>query len=198
MTAAFELGGKERGHAGARHLGPDQAGAQRDRVGVVMAAAQPGRERLGDLRAAHLGMAVGGDGDADPRTAQRDPPLGRTRRDRLGPHGPDSVDYPDYGYKLAEAIASGAAERGIALCGSGIGIAIAINRNSKVRCAQVSEPLSARLCRSHNDANAIAMGARLIGPEMARACAKAFLETEFEGGRHCGRVDKLSKTPQDA
>ena len=118
--------------------------------------------------------------------------------DDLGPYVTDSVDYPDYGYKLAEAIASGAAERGIALCGSGIGIAIAINRNSKVRCAQVSEPLSARLCRSHNDANAIAMGARLIGPEMARACAKAFLETEFEGGRHCGRVDKLSRTPQDA
>jgi ribose 5-phosphate isomerase B len=116
----------------------------------------------------------------------------------LGPHGPDSVDYPDYGYKLAEAVASGAAERGIALCGSGIGIAIAVNRNPKVRCAQVAEPLSARLCRSHNDANAIAMGARLIGPEMARACVAAFLATEFEGGRHCGRVDKLSKTPQDA
>jgi ribose 5-phosphate isomerase B len=116
----------------------------------------------------------------------------------LGPYDTASVDYPDYGYKLAEAIASGAAERGIALCGSGIGIAIAVNRNPKVRCAQVSEPLSARLCRSHNDANAIAMGARLIGPEMARACAKAFLETEFEGGRHCGRVDKLSRTPQEA
>ena len=116
----------------------------------------------------------------------------------LGPHGPGSVDYPDYGYKLAEAVASGAAERGIALCGSGIGIAIAMNRHPQVRCAQVSEPLSARLCRSHNDANAIAMGARLIGPEMARACARAFIETEFEGGRHCGRVDKLSTMPQDA
>ncbi|MBO0749183.1 MAG: ribose 5-phosphate isomerase B [Porphyrobacter sp.] len=116
----------------------------------------------------------------------------------LGTHGPESVDYPDYGYKLAEAIASGAAERGIALCGSGIGIGIAANRNPKVRCAQVSEPLSARLARSHNDANAIAMGARLIGPEMARACVTAFLTTEFEGGRHCERVDKLSKTPQDA
>jgi ribose 5-phosphate isomerase B len=115
----------------------------------------------------------------------------------LGPNNPDSVDYPDYGYKLADAVASGAAERGIALCGSGIGIAIAVNRNPKVRCAQVSEPLSARLCRSHNDANAIAMGARLIGPEMARACVAAFLATEFEGGRHCGRVDKLSITPQD-
>ena len=116
----------------------------------------------------------------------------------LGTHTSASVDYPDYGYKLGEAIASGAAERGIALCGSGIGIAIAANRNPKVRCAQISEPLSARLCRSHNDANAIAMGARLIGPEMARACVTAFLTTEFEGGRHGARVDKLSKTPQDA
>ena len=106
--------------------------------------------------------------------------------------------WPEVGRGVGEAVASGAAERGIALCGSGIGIAIAVNRNPKVRCAQVSEPLSAKLCRSHNDANAIAMGARLIGPEMARACAKAFLETEFEGGRHCGRVDKLSRTPQDA
>ena len=116
----------------------------------------------------------------------------------LGPYDGQSVDYPDYGYKLGEAIASGSAERGIALCGSGIGIAIAANRNPKVRCAQVSEPLSARLSRSHNDANAIAMGARLIGPEMARACVTAFLTTEFDGGRHCGRVDKLSKLPQDA
>ena len=116
----------------------------------------------------------------------------------LGTDGPASVDYPDFGYALGEAIASGSVERGIALCGSGIGIAIAANRNPKVRCARVSEPLSARLARSHNDANAIAMGARLIGPEMARACVTAFLTTEFEGGRHCGRVDKLSKTPQDA
>ena len=116
----------------------------------------------------------------------------------LGPHGPDSVDYPDYGYKLAEAIASGAAERGIALCGSGIGIAIAANRNSAVRCAQVSEPLSARLARSHNDANAIALGARLVGPDMAKACIEAFLSTDFAGDRHVRRVEKLSKLPQDA
>lgn len=116
----------------------------------------------------------------------------------LGPHDVASVDYPDYGYKLAEAIASGSAERGIALCGSGIGIAIAVNRHPRVRCAQVSEPVSARLSRSHNDANAIALGARLIGAEMARACVAAFLDTPFEGGRHCGRVDKLSTIPQDA
>ena len=110
----------------------------------------------------------------------------------LGTHGPESVDYPDYGRKLAEALASGEADRGIALCGSGIGIAIAANRNPACRCAQVAEPLSAALARRHNDANAIAMGARLIGEEMARACVTAFLTTEFEGGRHQRRVDKLS------
>ena len=115
----------------------------------------------------------------------------------LGPAATDSVDYPDYGYKLAEAVASGAAERGIALCGSGIGIAIAVNRNPKVRCAQVAEPLSAKFARTHNDANAIALGARIIGPEMAKACVAAFLAADFEGGRHTRRVEKLTN-PQTA
>lgn len=92
----------------------------------------------------------------------------------LGPYDGASVDYPDYGYKLASAVASGAAERGIALCGSGIGISIAVNRNPAVRCALVSEPLSARLCREHNDATVLAMGARLVGIEMAKACIEAF------------------------
>lgn len=110
----------------------------------------------------------------------------------LGPDTTDSVDYPDYGYKLASVIADGTADRGIALCGSGIGIAIACNRNPAVRCAQVSEPLSAHLARSHNDANVIAMGARLIGVEMAIACLDAFISTEFLEGRHQRRVDKLS------
>ena len=109
----------------------------------------------------------------------------------LGTHGDASVDYPDYGYALAQPLADGRAERGVALCGSGIGIMIAANRNPAVRCALVAEPLSAALARSHNDANAIAMGARLIGPEMARACVSAFLSTDFLGGRHCARVDKL-------
>ena len=115
--------------------------------------------------------------------------------DDLGTQGEASVDYPDYGYKLGEAIERGQAERGIALCGSGIGIAIAANRNPAVRCAQVCEPLSARLARSHNDANVIALGARLIGIEMAKACIEAFLATEFAGGRHCGRVEKLAHPP---
>ena len=111
----------------------------------------------------------------------------------LGTDGPASVDYPDYGFALAEALADGRAERGVALCGSGIGIAIAANRHPACRCAQVSEPLSATLARTHNDANAIAVGARLVGETMAVAILEAFLTTEFEGGRHQHRVDKLSK-----
>lgn len=110
----------------------------------------------------------------------------------LGPNGIESVDYPDYGYKLAEELAAGRADFGIALCGSGIGISIAANRHPACRCARVSEPLSARLAREHNDANAIAMGARLIGIEMAKACVEAFLATPFSGDRHARRVDKLS------
>lgn len=111
----------------------------------------------------------------------------------LGPDGAASVDYPDFGYKLAAAIADGSADRGIALCGSGIGISIAVNRNPAARCALVSEPLSATLAREHNDANVIAMGARLIGIEMAKACITAFLATEFGGDRHQRRVDKLTQ-----
>ena len=110
----------------------------------------------------------------------------------LGPYNDASVDYPDYGYKLADAIAAGDAERGVALCGSGIGISIAANRNPAVRAALVSEPLSAKLAREHNDANVIAMGARLTGIDMAKACVDAFLTTDFAGGRHAARVDKLT------
>ena len=113
----------------------------------------------------------------------------------LGPDSHDSVDYPDFGYSLAGVVAEGTAERGIALCGSGIGISISVNRNPRVRCALVSEPLSAALAREHNDANVIAMGARVIGIDMAKACIAAFLGTEFGGGRHQRRVDKLSTPP---
>lgn len=109
----------------------------------------------------------------------------------LGPATDASVDYPDYGYRLARALAGGRADLGVALCGSGIGIAIAVNRHPACRCALVSEPLSASLARSHNDANVIAMGSRLIGPEMATACLAAFLRTDFLGGRHAHRVDQL-------
>jgi ribose 5-phosphate isomerase B len=110
----------------------------------------------------------------------------------IGPQNAESVDYPDYGYALARAIERGEAEAGVALCGSGVGISIAVNRNPAARCALVSEPLSASLARQHNDANVVALGARLIGVEMAKACVTAFLETDFLGDRHQRRVDKLS------
>lgn len=110
----------------------------------------------------------------------------------LGTNGPESVDYPDYGYRLAKAIEDGQAVHGVALCGSGIGISIAVNRNPAARCALVSEPLSASLARQHNDANVIALGARLVGIEMAKACITTFLATEFLGDRHQRRVEKLS------
>ena len=109
----------------------------------------------------------------------------------LGTHGHESVDYPRFGASLAAAIADGRAIRGITICGSGIGVAIAANRNPACRCAQVAEPLSASLARKHNDANAIALGARLIGVDMAKACITAFLTTDFEGGRHQHRLDML-------
>lgn len=115
----------------------------------------------------------------------------------LGTYGTGSVDYPDFGARLASAIASGSAERGIAICGSGIGISIAVNRNPACRCARVDDPLSARLAREHNDANVLALGARLIGRDMARACVEQFLATDFAGGRHRTRVDKLSNPQQE-
>jgi ribose 5-phosphate isomerase B len=115
----------------------------------------------------------------------------------LGPFDGNSVDYPDYGYKLAETIADGAAERGVALCGTGLGISMAVNRNPACRCAVISEQLSAYFSRDHNDANVIAMGARMIGIEQAKACLDTFLSTPFGGDRHVHRVDKLSN-PQIA
>ncbi|MBI1253666.1 MAG: ribose 5-phosphate isomerase B [Hyphomonas sp.] len=113
----------------------------------------------------------------------------------LGTDGEASVDYPDFGYKLAAHVAAGKATRGIALCGTGIGISIAVNRHPGMRCALVSEPLSAALAREHNDANVLAMGARIIGIEMARACITAFLTTPFGGDRHARRVAKLGEAP---
>ena len=110
----------------------------------------------------------------------------------LGPDSANSVDYPDYGFKLADHVAGGQAEFGVALCGSGIGISIAVNRNPACRCALVSDHLSASLSRQHNNANVIAMGARLIGIDTAKDCLATFLATPFEGGRHERRVAKLT------
>lgn len=110
----------------------------------------------------------------------------------LGTNGPESVDYPDFGYALAKAIEDGKAERGVLVCGSGIGISIAANRNPAVRAAPVTNSLTAKLARQHNDANVVCFGERLVGSEIARDAMKVFLETEFEGGRHARRVDKLA------
>ncbi len=116
----------------------------------------------------------------------------------LGTNSTDSVDYPEYGAKLARAVGSGEVERGIAVCGSGIGISIAVNRDPRCRCARVDDPLSATLAREHNDANVLAMGGRLIGSDMAKACVAAFLGTDFAGGRHQRRVEQLSALLQDS
>lgn len=109
----------------------------------------------------------------------------------LGTNSAESVDYPDFGKRLAEAMADGQAERGVAICGSGIGISIACNRNSKVRAALCTDSTMARLTRQHNDANVLCLGERLTGTEVALDILKTFLETPFEGGRHQARVDKL-------
>lgn len=109
----------------------------------------------------------------------------------LGTNSPQSVDYPDFGRAVGEAVASGKAERGVAVCGTGIGIGIAVNRVPGVRCGVVHDVTTARLTREHNDANAIAIGARIIGTEVAKDCLHAFLTTDFGGARHKVRVAKL-------
>lgn len=110
----------------------------------------------------------------------------------LGTNGSESVDYPDFGRAVGEAVASGKAEKGVVVCGSGIGISIAANRVKGARAALCMNGLMARLSRQHNDANILALGERLIGIETARDCLNEFLNTPFEGGRHQRRVDKLS------
>ena len=110
----------------------------------------------------------------------------------LGPEGDGPVDYPDYAQALARAIETGHADRGVLICGSGIGMSIAVNRNRAVRGALCHDAEEARLARAHNDANVLALGARRVSEETARRCLQAFLDTEFEGGRHQARVAKLS------
>lgn len=103
-----------------------------------------------------------------------------------------SVDYPDFAETVARAVASGAYDRGLLVCGSGIGMAIAANKVPGIRAAAVTEIESARLSRSHNDANVLAVGARLTPPALARDIVRTFLDTPFEGGRHQARIDKIS------
>ncbi len=110
----------------------------------------------------------------------------------LGTNSEDSVDYPDFGTKLAKAIEKKEAEKGVLVCGSGVGISIAANRNPAVRAALVYSEEIAKLSRMHNDANVICFGARLIDAALAEKCLDIFLSTPFEGGRHENRVKKLS------
>ncbi len=114
----------------------------------------------------------------------------------LGTNNNDSVDYPDFGRAVAEAITQGRAEKGVIICGTGIGISIAANRYPAVRAALCHSGLEARLAREHNDANVLALGGRLIGIEVAKDCLSEFLATDFAGGRHVGRVEKLTRTAQ--
>jgi ribose 5-phosphate isomerase B len=110
----------------------------------------------------------------------------------LGTQGPDSVDYPDFADAVAEALQQGRATRGVLVCGTGIGISMAANRHRHIRAAVCHDATSARLARAHNDANVLALGARLIGIEAAKDCVRTFLATAFDGGRHARRVAKLS------
>lgn len=103
-----------------------------------------------------------------------------------------SVDYPDFAVPVAEKVASGEFDRGILVCGTGIGMSIAANKVKGIRCALVHDVFSARMTRLHNDTNVLAMGERVIGPGLAREIAKVWLETEFEGGRHTRRIQKVS------
>ncbi|HEX9767983.1 MAG TPA: ribose 5-phosphate isomerase B [Kiloniellales bacterium] len=109
----------------------------------------------------------------------------------LGTDGPQSVDYPDFAAALAKVVRAGEAERGVLICGTGIGMAMAANRHPGVRAAVCWDETSARLTREHNDANVLALGARLLGTEVAKDCLRTFLTTDFAGGRHVGRVAKI-------
>ena len=109
----------------------------------------------------------------------------------LGPTGSEPVDYPDYARKVAEAVASGQAERGLLVCGSGQGMAMTANRYRGVRAAVAADEETARLSRQHNDANVLTLGARLIDPDRAERVLQAWLDTPFEGGRHARRVGKI-------
>lgn len=109
----------------------------------------------------------------------------------LGPATTESVDYPDFGHALAQSIAAGKAKAGVAICGSGIGISIAVNRHAGLRAALVHDEAAAKLARQHNNANVLALGARGTPPNVAWGILKTFLATKFEGGRHARRVEKL-------
>lgn len=111
----------------------------------------------------------------------------------FGPQSSGSVDYPDYAKPVADGVASGKFDRGILICGTGIGMSIAANKVKGIRCALVHDVFSAKATRCHNDSNILAMGERVIGPGLAVEIVKAWLDTDFEGGRHTKRIDKITE-----
>lgn len=111
----------------------------------------------------------------------------------LGTHDSASVDYPDFAFAMADALAAGKAPRGVLICGTGIGISIAANRHAHVRAALIHDAFGARMCREHNDANVLVLGGRTTGPEIARDCLNIFLSTPFGGDRHARRVAKMTE-----
>jgi ribose 5-phosphate isomerase B len=116
----------------------------------------------------------------------------------MGCDSPDPVDYPDIAGKVAQAVAKGEVDRGLLVCGSGIGMSIAANKIVGVRAARVDEPVSAKLSREHNDANILCLGARLVGEDMARQCCATFYTTDFSGGRHRKRVEQITNLEKGA
>lgn len=113
----------------------------------------------------------------------------------VGTHEEQSVDYPDFAYKVAAALRQGRADIGLVICGTGIGMSIAMNRFSWIRAGLCHDVTTARLAREHNDANVMALGARLVAPELAKECLTVFLQTDFGEGRHARRVRKLGDPP---
>lgn len=118
--------------------------------------------------------------------------LGLSYKD-FGTYGPERVDYPVFGQRAAEAVASGLCDRGILLCGTGVGIGITANKVRGIRCVTCSDCLSAEMSRRHNDTNMLAMGARVVGGDMAAKIAREWLTTPFEGGRHAKRVEMIMR-----
>jgi len=115
----------------------------------------------------------------------------------VGCFGESSVDYPDYALPVARKVASGDVERGILICGTGIGMSITANKVKGVRAALVHDLFSAEATRKHNDSNVLTMGGRIIGPDLAKAIVKTWLRTPFEGGRHARRLDKIAEAEAD-
>ena len=115
----------------------------------------------------------------------------------FGTHSIERIDYCDYGFKVGEAVASGECEKGMLFCGSGIGISISANKVKGIRAVVCSEPYSAKLSREHNDTNILALGARVVGIDLAKMIIDIWIDTKFEGGRHSGRIQKISNYEQN-